>query len=695
MVSGCNHGERHACGQRSQRALETRQRTTLNLMVRTMSASIACRRPGDSRPSSPLIDDARFVRQDRNSRRVRRSRTDIAGDSARPSGAGLVLTVETEGPETPASRKPFIAVLATVLIAFVVYGILATSIDTPRAFSDELLYFDTSASVVEGDGLTIRGGSYRYGPVYPALLIPVHWVTQDRQAAYQLAKILNALLFALTAIPVFLIARSVLEPWTSVGAAAISVAVPSATYVSVVMTESLAYLTFSWALYAILRALQQPSVTRQLVAMGAILGAAGVRTQFIVLFAAYALGLILVLLVPRSGVSVRAALRSLWPTWAFLALALGLVTGAAAFGSASSQVLGNYSVLWRSYDPIEVGRWLTYHLANLDLYLAVVPFAVAPIVIRLLFARGRNGARRDLAFIAVFVTVNALLILQTSLFNTTKFAGNLLHDRPLFYVLPLWLIVLFVWISAGMPRPFAVTLFGVAIAFALPLTLPFSGYAHGNVVVQFEAMATSLWVAVDEIARGAGVSGVVGVFIFTLVLALAVVLLPRRQAYVFPAVVLTVFLVTAELSWFSSRSWAESRAKVPERSWVDENTPARRSVTLLTRLSPCARDARDAFYLSEFFNASVTRAAHLGDAPDALPRLFVYVERDGSVVTRDRTPLRADHVVTQSRLPLAGRKVAIGANGRLVLWDVSGPVRVLGAKPLRDPSRLDCRRSIG
>ena len=84
------------------------------------------------------------------------------------------------------------------MIAFVIHLVLASSIDGPRAFADELLYFDTGSSIAEGDGLAFRGEPYRYAPLYPALLAAVHVVAADREVAYELAKAMNALLFALT-----------------------------------------------------------------------------------------------------------------------------------------------------------------------------------------------------------------------------------------------------------------------------------------------------------------------------------------------------------------------------------------------------------------------------------------------------------------------------------------------------------------
>ncbi len=41
--------------------------------------------------------------------------------------------------------------------------------------------------------------------------------------------------------------------------------------------------------------------------------------------------------------------------------------------------------------------------------------------------------------------------------------GDRLHDRPLFYIVPLWLVLLFVWLADGAPRPLAAAALGAGI----------------------------------------------------------------------------------------------------------------------------------------------------------------------------------------------------------------------------------------
>ena len=99
-------------------------------------------------------------------------------------------------------------------------------------------------------------------------------------AAYDWFKFANALCFALTAVPVYLLARRLVSAWWAVVAAGLSVAIPSAISVGTVMTESLSYLTTAWALYAIAIALERPTVLRQFAVLAAVAAAFFTRPQY-------------------------------------------------------------------------------------------------------------------------------------------------------------------------------------------------------------------------------------------------------------------------------------------------------------------------------------------------------------------------------------------------------------------------------
>ena len=212
-------------------------------------------------------------------------------------------------PPSRTDRRPLFALAGVIILAVAVYASAAQLVTTPRVHPDEHIYGGGGASLAEGEGLTLRGEEYELGPVYPAILATVLKLSGDRETAYAFYRVANGLLFALAAIPIFLLARRLLPPWWSVGVAALSVAIPSSMYVSLVMTESASYLTYSLAVLAIVVALERASTARQLAAIGAIGLAYATRAQFAVLFAAYLLGLLVVWAIDRNRPSLRKALR--------------------------------------------------------------------------------------------------------------------------------------------------------------------------------------------------------------------------------------------------------------------------------------------------------------------------------------------------------------------------------------------------
>jgi hypothetical protein len=450
-------------------------------------------------------------------------------------------------------------------------------------------------------------------------------------------------------------------------------------YVSVVMTESLAFLACAWALLAIALALERPSAPRQGCALAAIAVAASVRMQLALLVGVYVIALgVVMLLVPGRRPSARRLAR-LWPT------GLAVVAGAAALAvrwarGSSEPVLGAYSVLWREYDAGEIARWFVYQLANLELYVAVIPLAVAPIVLVSCVSRARHGSERDAAFFALFVTANAGFLVVAAAFNSTVYAGDTLHDRPLFYVIPLWIVLLFVWIGRGAPRPVVAAAVGAGLALVLPLLLPFGEYARDEPAQQFNAVATPLWAALDEVVQGVGLPGLAVLVVFVLTLVLTALFVPARLLYVVPVAVFAVLAIEAELSWAGAERFARPWAALaqPEPAWVDRSLPGKHDVTLLTP-GTCARpEIRTALYVTEFFNASIRRAIHVGSSPEALPSERVRLGRAGHLTTSAGTPAVADYVLAAPEVRLQGSPVARGTSAKLVLWDVGGPVRVLG-----------------
>ena len=118
-----------------------------------------------------------------------------------------------------------------------------------------------------------------------------------------------------------------------------------------------------------------------------------------------------------------------------------------------------------------------------------------------------------------------------------------------------------------------------------------------------------------------------------------------------------------------------------ERAWIDDRVPKDASVTKLYVDTSCGSALeRHALFLTEFFNSTVDRAAYVGGSiPDGLPIERVDVSSQAALELAAGKPLRAEYVFTQPGIELAGRRVAEGTAADLVLWQVDGPVRVVGA----------------
>ncbi len=592
------------------------------------------------------------------------------------------------------SRAPLVALAAVVAGAFAVYTLLASLIDVPRVHPDEVRYAIAGSSLAEGEGLSLRGGEYGFGPLYALVLAGILLLTSGLAAAYDLFKAANALFFALTAIPVYLLARRLVSEWWAVLAAGLSVAIPSSISVATVMTESLAFFTAAWALYAIMLALESPTTGRQFALLAAIAAAFATRPQFGALYVTWLLGLALVwLILPARRPRTRTDLVRLWPSALPLVLAVGVLASRLLSGSSPRESFGAYWELWRGYDPLQVAKWLVYHLADFEIYLAVVPLAVTPIVLAALIRRGRAGSEASAAFAALFLSGNAIGLLVVAAFNSTPYAYDRLHDRYAFYLVPLWLIVLVAWLADGLPRPLVATVSGAVLALVLPAILPFRQLANEAGI---DTVPGALWVWLESQTAGPGaISGRLLLAVFVVGLLLAGLILPRRWRLALPAAVLAVFAATAVLAWDRMIDAPENAVLAGglEPAWIDELLPDDARVTKLyieSEACPVSTLTRHALFATEFFNVTVDRAAYIGDSiPDGIPLDRVEVE-SGRLVFEDGAQFVADFVYTQPGIELVGRKLATGTAAELVLWRTDGEVRVVGAQTTADIRTADC-----
>ncbi len=443
------------------------------------------------------------------------------------------------------------------------------------------------------------------------------------------------------------------------------------------MTEGMAYTVAACAFLAIASVLERPSLGNQLIAIavdrtrrrGAI-SARSARHR--------ACGRAGRLLGSRPDARAYRGLpdlRRFWP----LALACLLAVVIGVVRIAQGNPLAGYDGLWQSYDLLEVLRWSWWALGGLALYLAFVPLVVAPAAAVVLAREGREGRSASRALLSLTLAATVVLLLVVGAFSSTTYGVGFLHDRYLFYVVPLWLIGLATWVERRVAITRLQLAVGAVLVLALTATLPtYLLQKDGGRL--FDAVATAL---PGELAERIGRPEPPRwtVVIAGILAAVLVGALPRRKSWLLPALVGAVFLVNGVLAWDvridSARNTTFAAMDARTVSWVDNAVPPGTTVTML--LGGVSVDERDALRLTEFFNAAVGRVLELGSglAP-TLSADAVRLTKAGRVVGTDAVPADGAYVVTPSGLVVArGRLVARGTVERLQLWQLNGPLQVV------------------
>jgi hypothetical protein len=292
--------------------------------------------------------------------------------------------------------------------------------------------------------------------LYPLLLAPffAHGLVP---AALHNAHIANAFVMSSASIPAFFLTRRVTQRRAlSYLAAALSVCIPWIALSSFLLTEVVAYPAFLWALLACQHAIVSPRARNDALALAALGIAILARTQFAVLLVVLPASLLLhqVVFVDHGGGSrlrrvygaaanVVSAHRVFAGAYAALVLA---AIGVAAAGRIAS-VLGTYSVTAEgNLVPSGMGRSLLAHLAAVSLGIGILPFVVGAGWLLTTIVAAKAREQHAFASLAT-VTIVALLFEVTS--YDLRFGAGLMHDRYLFYVVPLVLIALAGAYAAG------------------------------------------------------------------------------------------------------------------------------------------------------------------------------------------------------------------------------------------------------
>jgi hypothetical protein len=572
-----------------------------------------------------------------------------------------------------------IAVISTALRLSVA---LRTS--APWTIPDELVYSELARSFAATGHFAVRGeawSAWTFGPLYPILIAPVFGLVRSLPDAYLVVKVINCVLFSSAVAPAYLLARRFLDTPTAVALSALPVHIPSAIYTAKVMTESLGYPLFLWATLAIVSVLERPSKKREALALAAMLLATLSRGQFFVLLPAFICSVVVLAGLSRRDDRGRdsrfiSGLTAYPVTWLTTG-AIGVVVVLLRFFHLSlTSAAGGHSEAFKTVSLARVLESFVLHIAQLDLYVAILPAVSLVIVSSQVFARG--GAREVRAICAFTISATCLLVAASAryLVGVDHHSYLSVYDRYDFYVVPLLLIIFFIWLQSGRARPRWTPLVAAAAA-GLPLLIPFSDVLYGW-TISSGAVAQLPWLSLRLLS---GTTLVVYAFLLVGGTGVACLIVRARSADPLLFLVIANIVVLNGFALLGAsivNKWVVAAGIGPnvERSWIDSATNGGGEVAVLW--SGFERRGSKGWYSiweSEFFNRSVGDVYDLREPLNyRLPATKVEV-RDRGLYLRTGAPFRARYVLTDVKTPVVGTK--LGASGAgMVLYRVDGPVRL-------------------
>ncbi len=301
----------------------------------------------------------------------------------------------------------------------------------PDGFIDELTYGRVAQNLAAGDGFTYQGLSPGYRSLYPYMIAPA-WALLDGSAAYHAALAINAAVMNLVVFPAYAIARRVALFGWALAAAAAAALTPSMVWSAYLLTEALAYPVAATALWAMVRALRDPGWRWTAAVLALCLLGALVRTQLLVLFAAFALALAID--VARGGRRQLGARARERRSGIGAVVALGCVGALVAFTGARTTVLTTYaSTLDDTGGPLEL-----LGLAGQYVGVIAVVALLTPLLALAAHAFTRTSWRDAELAPVLCVGIGALLALIAVGAWSTATISPELRERYVFYGAPVF-----------------------------------------------------------------------------------------------------------------------------------------------------------------------------------------------------------------------------------------------------------------
>ena len=618
---------------------------------------------------------------------------DVSRRVVRDDASGGVTLGSTAVPASLSARAAFIVLAGVFCLSAGLQAAVASRIPAIWIVPDELIYSELAKGIASEGVPRIRDDtSLAFGVGYPLLLAPIWAIFDDIAAVYAAAKVLNAVLLSVTVVPAYFLARRFIGGWQALAVAGLTVSVPSMLYAGTLLTEVALYPAFVAALLGIAVAVEKSTLAAQALAVGAIVLAASVKMLALALVVAYVAAVLLFhWLDTRDARLYSARLRKYAATWVVLASAAAILVLLPLFsGGSPGDLLGSYSVVLRNVDVLAVPWWFVVHIAELDLYLAILPMVTSALVV----VRGfrRVSTQRDRLYAALAVPTVLVVVLVVAAYSSKAHAGApgyfasdaRIHERATFVLAPLFLLGLIIWLAdrAGWAPLLAVA---CLIGALLPPLLPLED-TDGN--VRFQALALVPWR--EHVDSGFWSLGllVYGALLAALALIAARSRWPAALLIVPVVVSFAVVSVAAHASMSHAAEWTRSAAAGSNVNWVDRAIGPREQVSVLwyepNGEGPVRLEGRHRIlFVGEFFNRSIGTVFELGSQlPYELPSVPVRLDNE-SLVLRDGRPAPVGRfVLVPCHVAVIGRSVARDRWTGARIVEVREPVRVAVADPL-------------
>lgn len=565
---------------------------------------------------------------------------------------------------------------------------LTTANVSPWIMVDELIFSEQARSIGQHGNLDVRGQGFGvFSLLYPVLIAPA-WLISSGKDAYEIAKATNTALVTLAAVPLYVWARRLLPVAESVLVCALALLIPPLLLAGNLMSDDAFLPAFLFAAFSIALALERPTYGRQALALGAVALACTVRLQGLVLLLVFPTAVLLhALLEPAAQVwrgvpaALGRAVRSFLPTLLVFVLA-GLAYAAVVLGVGArwSSALGGYQVTTEvGYSAANAARWVGYQFGELELASGFL--AIPALVALLVWAVRRRSetSPAERAFLAVTASALFWLVIQTGVF-ASRFADRV-EERLMFYVTPLLLLALVLWLWRLPAQTRSVKAAAFAAPAALLLALPLGRlitpaiFSDTFALIPFAALRGSLSLGeVRAIIVGAvAVAGALFIFGHRALVQLVV------------PIALAGFLAVSSVSAARDMRRA-SRAELAtgqsgnQIAWIDRAVGARTKVGFL--LTPQV-DPR-ALWQLEFWNRALGPVYILGPSEaGGLPHTSVKINPLTGDVHGSGTRPSPAYLVTPRTYTAVGQVAA--RQGYWVLYRAEGPLRlrsrVEGAAP--------------